>query len=133
MALPWVRLDSNIATHDKVLDLLSRPNGHKAFVLWTCALGWSGGQATDGIVPRSALPINHGTSKLADLLVDVRLWEHAENGAYRIRNWDRRQETAIAREGREAMKRMSSRKANCTRWHGTDCGCWRNPESGSET
>lgn len=127
MALPWVRMDSNIGTHDKVLDLLSRPSGHKAFTFYVCAMGWCGGQGTDGVVPPSAFAINHGTRRLADLLVDVRLWEHVEGGAYRFPTWARRQESAMTREVKATLQAMGAKKANCRRWHGPDCGCWQRP------
>jgi hypothetical protein len=129
MALPWVRLDSNIGTHDKVLDLLSRPNGHKAFVFYIAAMGWCGGQGTDGVITLAAFTINHGSRKLADLLVDVRLWEHREAGAYAFPTWARRQESAMVREVRATLQSMGAKKANCIRWHGKDCGCWQRPES----
>jgi hypothetical protein len=122
-------LDSNIATHDKVLALLARPNGAKAFVLYVCALGWSGGQASDGLIPAHVLPVVHGNQKLAWTLVDVGLWEHAEGGAYRIRNWALRQETSMVREIKAEAKAQASRKANCIRWHGKACGCWTRPPS----
>jgi hypothetical protein len=129
MALPWVRLDANISSHDKVLDLLSRPNGHRAFTLYICALGWSGGQGSDGVIPRLVLPMVHGTPKLADLLVDVGLFEHAEAGAYVIRNWNLRQETSVVREVKRELQKQGARRTNCQRWHGKDCGCWQRPES----
>lgn len=129
MALPWVRLDTNIGTHDKVLTLLSHKDGHKAFVLYVCALGWAGGQGTDGHIPAAALAVNHGNRRLADLLVDVGMWEHKEGGAYQIRNWARRQETATVREVRATLQAMGAKKANCKRWHGPDCGCWQRPDS----
>lgn len=130
MGLEWVRMDTNIGTHDKVIDLLSRTNGSKAFVLYMSAMGWSGGQQTDGLIPAGALGINHGTRKLADLLVDVRLWVHAENGAYRFPTWERRQEPAFAREYKRTSQRMSALKTNCIRWHGKDCGCWQRDDGG---
>jgi len=128
MGLAWVRLDANIGTHDKILDLLSHANGPKAFVLYISALGWCGGQTTDGLVPAAALGINHGTRKLADLLVDVRLWVHAENGAYQFPTWEVRQEPAIAREAKKTMQSMSAKRTNCIRWHGPQCGCWQREE-----
>lgn len=131
MALPWVRLDTNIGTHDKILELLEHRDGPKAFVLYISAMGWSGGAGQDGRIPAHALGINHGNRKLADLLVDVRLWEHIEGGGYRFPTWDRRQEPAIAREVRATLKAMGGRKGNCVRWHGPDCGCWQRPESES--
>lgn len=125
MGLEWVRMDTNIGTHDKMIDLLSRPNGHKAFVLYICAMGWAGGQQTDGLVPAGALTINHGSRKLADLLVDCRLWVHADNGAYRFPTWERRQEPAIVREVKKTMQQQAAKRTNCIRWHGKDCGCWQ--------
>ncbi len=131
MSLPWVRLDSNIATHDKVLDLLSRPNGHKAFTLYICALGYSGAHGTDGRIKRLALPMCHGTSKLADLLVDVGLFRHLEAGDYEIHNWELRQEGEIVREMKAEGIRLASQKANCVRWHGKACGCWNRKDNGA--
>lgn len=128
MPLPWVRLDTNIGTHDKILDLLTRKDGHKAFVLYVCALGWSGGQGTDGHIPAGAIAVNHGTRKLADTLVDAGLWEHAPAGAYQIRNCARRQETATVREIKRTLQQMGAKKTNCKRWHGPDCGCWQRDE-----
>ena len=54
MGLPWVRLDANIATHDKILNLLSDPSKHKwqAIASYMFALGWSGGHGTDGEITK---------------------------------------------------------------------------------
>lgn len=120
MGLPWVRLDSNINQHDKVLSLLGDRDGYRALTVYVFGLGWSGGQGTDGFIPRGALPVLHGQDRHARLLVDHRLWEYAEGG-WRIRNWAERQETT----GVSEAKRLASQKANCVRHHGPDCGCWR--------
>jgi hypothetical protein len=125
VALPWVRLDSNIASHDKILALLAQRDGAKAFVLYICGLGYAGGHGTDGCIPKYALPVLHGNDKLARQLVDTRLWEYGEDGSYRIRNFDLRQELAVITEGKRAAQSMGGRKAMCQRWHGPDCGCWR--------
>jgi len=131
MALPWVRLDSNIASHDKILALLAERDGAKAFVLYICGLGYAGGHGTDGHIPKYALPVLHGNVKLANLLVDHRLWQHDPNdpSGYVIRNFDQRQELAVITEGKRAAQAMGGRKAMCQRWHGANCGCWR--EAGS--
>ena len=39
MSLPWVRLDSNIASHDKVLRLLSQKDGFRAVAIMMFAFG----------------------------------------------------------------------------------------------
>ena len=45
MGLPWVRLDANIATHDKMLALLADPSPQKwqAAASYMFALAWAGG------------------------------------------------------------------------------------------
>jgi hypothetical protein len=126
MGLPWVRLDSNINQHDKVLALLAQRDGFRAFTMYVCALGWSGGQGTDGLIPKSALGVIHGQEKHARMLVDVRLWEYDEAGqGWRIRNYDQRQELSIVSEGKRAAYELGGKKGNCVRWHGPECGCWR--------
>lgn len=124
MSLPWVRLDSNIASHPKVLALLGMRDGARAFTLYACALGYAGGHATDGHIPRYALPVIHGTERLARMLVDVGLWHHAEGG-WSIHNWEQRQELAVISESKRASQRLAAQRTNCLRYHGPDCGCWR--------
>lgn len=126
MPLPWVRLDANIASHDKVLNLLSDPSAKKwqAFTLYTCALGWSGGQGTDGKIPSTALPFVHGTPATARLLVKHKLWTETVAG-YEIVNYSTRQQTSAITEAKRHAQSEGARKANCTRHHGKDCGCWK--------
>jgi hypothetical protein len=123
MPLPWVRLDANIGTHDKILELLGERDGAKAFVLYICALGYAGGHGTDGQIPKYALVVNHGSEKLARLLIAHRLWEYNGNGSYQIRNWEQRQELSSVTDARS----VAARKAACRRWHGEDCHCWEDP------
>ena len=131
MSLPWVRLDSNIASHDKVVPLLSLRDGHKAFTLYVCALGYAGGHGTDGFISRDILPFIHGSERLAQMLVDARgradkagLWEIADGG-WTIHNYAVRQELTTITAIKDNARRQASAKANCTRWHGSACECWR--------
>ena len=129
MPLPWVRLDSSIASHDKVLALLSDPSNKRwqAIASYMFALGWSGQQGTDGRIPASALPFVHGNSTTARLLVKNGLWEEASSGmGWTIRNWSERQQAVALTEDARARLSAAGRKANCVRWHGEDCGCWKN-------
>jgi hypothetical protein len=135
MSLPWVRLDANIGTHDKTLELLDHKDGTRAFTLYVCSIGWAGGHGTDGLIPKHALraiaPSLRTPEKLAQLLVDVRLWEYVEGG-WQIRNYLERQQSSIVSEAVSAQKSAAARKANCIRWHGSDCGCWSS-QTGSQT
>lgn len=134
MGLPWVRLDSNIGTHDKTLELLDHKDGARAFTLYVCALGWAGGHGTDGLIRKHALralaPSLRAPEKLARLLVDVGLWDYAEGG-WLIRNYLERQQSSFVTESVSAQKAAAARKANCIRWHGPDCGCWSS-QNGSQ-
>lgn len=125
MSLPWVRLDSNIASHDKVVELLSRRDGARAFTLYVCGLGYAGGHATDGSIPRVALPFIHGNERLAIMLVEARLWEHEGTSGWRIRNWEQRQELAVIAEMKRVGRKVAGAKGACKKWHGPDCQCWK--------
>lgn len=127
MALPWVRLDANIAGHDKTLNLLTDPSPKRwqAAASYMYALAWSGGHGTDGKIPTAALPFVHGTTVTARLLVKYGFWQEATAG-WTIRNFDSRQELLIISESKRAAQRAAAVKTNCQRYHGQDCGCWRN-------
>jgi hypothetical protein len=126
MALPWVRLDSNIAGHDKILHLLSDPSPKRwqAAASYMFALGWSGAAGTDGKIYTATLPFVHGTPLTARLLVKYGLWEEATAG-FLIHNYDVRQELSIVAEGKRAAQRAGGLKGNCIRHHGPNCGCWK--------
>jgi len=130
MPLPWVRLDSSIASHDKTLALLSDPSPKRwqAMSSYVFALGWSGEHGTDGAIPRAALPFVHGTTATAALLVKHGFWETAENG-WQVRNYVERQELAVVTEMKRSAQRAGARRTNCRRYHGPDCGCWQQPET----
>jgi hypothetical protein len=126
MALSWVRLDANIASHDKILNLLADPSAQKwqAASVYMFALGWSGAHGTDGFVPRNALGMVHGNPKIARLLEKYRLWTEATAG-WEIVNFGERQQLSLVTEGKKAAQRAGALKANCQRWHGDSCGCWK--------
>jgi hypothetical protein len=132
MGLPWVRIDTNMPSHDKILALLSDPSPKKwqAAFSWSCSIAWSGGQSTDGFVPKVALGFVHGTPATARLLEKYRLWSEGTAG-WHIVNFTERQEMGFVTEMKNEMRRNASEKANCTRWHGPGCwtrekGCSRN-------
>lgn len=126
MPLPWVRLDSNVGTHDKILALKADPSIKKwqAMASYFVALAWSGGQGTDGKVPNFALESVMGTPQTARLLVKYRLWSEATAG-WEIVNYANRQELNIVAEAKRAAQAAGGRKARCVQNHGAECGCWR--------
>jgi hypothetical protein len=128
MSLSWVRLDSNIYTHDKVLWLLNQRDGYRAYAVYTFSLAYSGSHSTDGFIPKVALNVIHGTPKIAVQLVEAKLWDYAEDG-YQIRNWSQRQELAVITESKRRASQLGARKTNCRRWHGPDCTCWKDEDA----
>lgn len=130
MALPWVRLDTNIATHDKILDLLgdSSTRRWQAASSYVFSIAWSGGHGTDGRIPKAALPFVHGNESTAKLLCKYRLWE-ARTADWLIVNYAERQELDVVTASKVEARRIAAEKANCTRWHGKNCwsakGCSR--------
>lgn len=120
-----MRLDSAIASHDKVLELLADPSPKRwqAVASFMFSLGWCGNHGTDGNIPSTALPFVHGTKATADLLVKHGLWRPVQRG-WLIPNYLVRQQSAATGEDIKAAQVQGSRKGNCIRWHGEDCGCW---------
>jgi hypothetical protein len=87
-------------------------------------LAWSGGHGTDGYIPRTALPMIHGTSATARLLEKYGLWVEGTVG-WNVPNYDKRQSLSATTESVRASKVRASVKGNCIRHHGPDCGCWK--------
>jgi ribonuclease I len=116
MPLPWVRLDTNIAQHDKVQRLLKAepsPKRWQAFTSYVCSIGWSGGAGSDGAVPSYALETIYGTTTTARLLVMHGLWEESPTG-WQIHNFgDYQQVEAVTRAKSEAAARAAR-----IRWNG---------------
>lgn len=111
MAHSWIRLDTNLPTHDKTLRLTSSGR-HRAAFTYVCSLAWSGANGTDGHIPTYSLALLHGRATDADALVEVGLWEPSGDG-WEIHNWGERQPPNVKAKGA------------CIRWHGPNCGCWK--------
>jgi hypothetical protein len=125
--LPWVRLDANISTNVKIRRLLRQRNGHRAFTLYTFALGWSGGHGTDGYVPDDMVELLEGSQKLAELLASLRLWERADDEGWSIINFAERQELSAVTRMKHEKRVAASSYAICDRWMqekpGRACTC----------
>lgn len=93
MPLPWVRLDTSMPDHPKILELVDAYGdaGLSAAFVWVCSIAYSGKHGTDGFIAKSVLSRLHGRAKHAKLLVDVRLWEDLPPKGWMIHGWDERQ------------------------------------------
>ena len=133
MSLPWFRVDTNLASHDKILAVIDDRSPAairwRALFSYVCAIGWSVDAETDGRIPPAALIYVHGTPTTARLLVKHDLW-HEEPPAYRIHNYAERQPTASSARALRDTRRIAGARAACLRWHGPACwvdgvGCTR--------
>src|SRR5690625_734173 len=103
MALSWVRSDTNIASHDNILDLLGYEHGRGSALSYLCALAYSGFNGTDGHIPFAALPFIHASKKDMQALVEVGLMAPNPKG-WTVRNYtDRQQSSTVTEEIRSAQ------------------------------
>ena len=109
MGLPWFRMDSNFAAHDKIADLIDRfgAKGKAAGFVYAGAIGYSHDHDTGGLMRRSSLKFVHGTPADARLLVEGDLFIDDELG-WRIKNFNKRngvgmEQQAIADEIKAAQ------------------------------
>lgn len=123
MGLPWVRLDTNIASHDKILDLVSRRGGRSAAFVYVCCIAYSGLNGTDGLIPFGALTFVHGTKSDMATLVEVGLLTPVPTG-WVVRNYGDRQQLSSTTAVIRAAQSQGGKKGACYRHHGPDCGCW---------
>jgi hypothetical protein len=127
MGLPWVRLDSTIASHDKTIRVVGEKGGKGAMAVYMFALGWCGAQGTDGFIPRAALLMLHGTPADARLLEASELWDADPDGSgWWVRNWERRQESSAMSAAKREKARQAGLKSGCVRrGHLPGCTCWQ--------
>lgn len=117
MALPWFRADTNLPTHDKILDLLGKsPKGKGAGFVYVCSLAYAAGHETSGFIARAALPFVHGTPAEARLLAEARLWDVVEGG-WQIRNWGTRQLVGAESQALHEAAVESGKRGAEARWN----------------
>lgn len=119
MGLPWARADTNLPTHDKILELIDTAGpakGKAAAFVYVASFLYSVGHETDGVIKRSALPFIHATKADANLLVQVGLWECVEGG-YRIRNFGNRNVAGFAQQALSDIRSAAGKKGADARWN----------------
>lgn len=121
--MAWARIDDAFDDHPKVLALLEHDEGGAAIGLWTLCLAWAHRNTrrrgkTPGLIPGS-LPrryLGPQGKQLAVLLVEVGLWDIAEDGwdIHDFAQYLPTEETKAARSEagkRGAEKRWASKRA----------------------
>ena len=111
MALSWVRLDTGLPDHPKMLSLLAGKK-QKAALVYVYSLAYSGRHELDGFIPHQALPFIHASKNDAMALCEVGLW-HARQGGYEINSWDEHQPSNEESTRRKERARLAAMK----RWH----------------
>jgi hypothetical protein len=59
--MPWVRLDTGLPDHPKILALIAAKK-QRAALVYVFGLAYSGRHETDGFVPKMALPFLHAST-----------------------------------------------------------------------
>jgi hypothetical protein len=111
MTLQWVRLETSLPDHPKVLALIEGKK-HKSVMVYVLGLAWCGRHELDGFIPKSALKFIHASQKDAENLCLVGLWRPTDMG-YEINGWGEFQPTSTERK--DAKKRAVA--AAYARWH----------------
>lgn len=117
MPLPWVRLDTSMPDHPKIIDLIdAHREGMAAAFVWVCSLAYAGKHGTDGFITRSALARINGKAIHARLLVERRLWIEQGAAGWCINGWEEFQMMT----DETAVRSAKARAAAMARWHKGD-------------
>lgn len=111
MGLPWIRLDTSLPDHPKILGLLTERDGHRCAFVYVCCLAFAGRHATDGFIPREALTRVNGRTGDMARLVDAGLLT-ANAGGWAIHGWA---EFQVADDA-SRLRRERAQLASATRW-----------------
>lgn len=123
--MTWFKVDDQFSEHKKVRRL--GKDKLAAIGLWTLCGNWSAATLSDGFVPGEIVQRYDPEEKLAESLVRVGLWEHAElddEAGYQFHDWDDHQPSKADVEARR--KADADRRA---RWREAKQG--KSPESES--
>lgn len=116
MSVVWIRMDVAMPDSPKVVLICTEQGsaGRAAAFVWVCSIAYSAKHATDGFIPRSALPRCNGRPADAKLLVAYEFWQDHGPPGWTINDFDEYQRSYM-----ETLARIErARKAAMTRWHG---------------
>ena len=109
--LPWIRFDTSLPDHPKILRLVAMKDGRAAAFVYCCSLAYSGKHGTDGLIEDYALGRINGKPGDAAKLVEVGLW-HVCPGGWLINGWADKQESTDETQAR----RERAQRAAAARW-----------------
>lgn len=116
MGYPWIRLDTNLPSHEKFIELSEYGDrGLAAGFVYVSSLAYAGANGTDGYIPRGALPFIHGKPSHARLLLEVRLWVEAERG-WKIHNYGDRNVVGAMQQVISEELSAAGKKGAAARW-----------------
>lgn len=110
MGLQWIRLDTDMFDHPKLIGLIES-NDFRAIVVHIAGMAYSGKHSTDGFIPREVLRRIDGRSADARRLVEEELWTESIGG-WDINGWDEYQIS----DDETKKRRDKARKAAEMRW-----------------
>ncbi|QDQ93723.1 hypothetical protein FND50_25170 [Rhodococcus sp. WB9] len=117
MGLPWARTDTNLPTHDKILDLIGMgPKGKGAAFVYVSSYLYAADNGTDGLIKKAVLPFIHCNQAEAKLLVAVGLWEAEPPSNYRIKNYGTKQAVGFAQQALHEARSAAGKKGADSRW-----------------
>jgi hypothetical protein len=109
--MTWFKVDDGLHSHPK-----ARRAGLAALGLWAVAGSWSSDQLTDGFVPAWFVDTWPNGRRLAQSLVDARLWTpdtHDDEPGWRFHEWDERNPSSeqVKTKRRAAAERQARARA----------------------
>lgn len=117
--MAWARLDDGFGDHPKVLELidtLDEMAGAAAVGLWTLGLVYAHRTMRTakipGYVPRSFARSARVPATYGDLLCDVGLWEHGDNGGWVIHDFDQ----YLPSKGLRSARSEAGKRGAAARW-----------------
>lgn len=112
MPLPWVRMDTSLPDHPKILALVDgSKDGRSTAFVYVCSMAYAGKHGTDGFIPREALSRINGRVADARRLMEVGLWRE-DPGGWLINGWDEYQVS----DEEAKQRRERARTAAAARW-----------------
>lgn len=108
-------VDDQMFSHPKTLSI-PRKDRLAAIGLWTLAGSWCSLNKKGGLLPAYMVEELGGTARLAQALVDARLWEPVDQ-SYQFHDWGDLNPTAEEAQAKAGERSRAGSLGNHRRWH----------------